>query len=339
MRDDDRGPDSRRRSNGHRPSGMNARPTHLRAVEEPVDLVAVQADDELISALAAGMTVSAPGYGGYDADDHVAAILAAWREEVDAEPIPELVDVDTAIATIRAAGRPRSRSRHLAPIAAAAAAGVLLVGGVTVGSASARPDSLLWPVSKVLYSERADSIEAAARVTARIGKAKLALTSGQSIVAAQELREAQADLGAIRPEEGQAQLSEVQDFLVAKAEETPPGKSTDPGQPLETDRQRRVPPGAAVGEDPATTPAEPGPTTGSTGQQTGGTQPGGDPGTMSDPSMSASTTPTPSVTPSGTVTPSPTATPEGGPASGTPTSGQSMGSSSPNTTEGAARTS
>ncbi len=333
MRDDEHPRHQHRRTNGHhRPNGMSARPANLRPAEEPIDLVAVQADDELISALAAGMTVSAPGYGGYDADDHVAAILASWREDVDADPIPELVDIDTAIATIRSASRPRARTRHLAPVAAAAAFAVLAVGGLSVGSASAEPGDTLWGISKVLFSERAGSIEAAARVETRIDNAKRALTAGQSEVAAQELQQAQSDLAAVRPEEGKAELAEVQTFLAAKAEETPPGEPTDPGQPLKKDKQRRVPQGAAVGEDPSPEPTRPETSTGPTSgprpdPSSGGNDPRRDPrAAQADPSTGssasqapASTSPSPSPTPS----PTPTATPEGAPSPSTP---QSMGS-------------
>jgi hypothetical protein len=334
MRDDEHPPHQHRRTNGHRPHGMSARPAHLRPVEEPIDLVAVQADDELISALAAGMTVSAPGYGGYDADDHVAAILASWREDVDADPIPELVDIDTAIATIRSASRPRTRTRHLAPVAAAAAFAVLAVGGLSVGSASAEPGDTLWGISKVLFSERAGSIEAAARVETRIDNAKRALTAGQSQVAAQELQEAQADLAAVRPEEGQAELAEVQTFLAAKAEETPPGEPTDPGQPLKKDKQRRVPQGAAVGEDPSPTPAHPDPSTAPTSGPRpepsaggGDPQPGRDPRARTEPNPGSSSAPSPaSASPSPSPTPTPTATPEGAPATSTSQPAQSMGS-------------
>ena len=66
------------RTNGHEPGGMGTQPVPLDDVREPLDLVAVQADDELINALSAGFAVSAPGVHGYDADDHVAAMLAAW---------------------------------------------------------------------------------------------------------------------------------------------------------------------------------------------------------------------------------------------------------------------
>src|SRR5690606_17318781 len=103
------------------------------------------------------MSVSAPGVSGYDADDRVAAILAAWKADVDAEPIPELVDVYTGVATVLAARPPSSRVRHLAPVAAAAAFLVLSIGALSVTSYNAQPDDMLWGVSKVLYSERAES--------------------------------------------------------------------------------------------------------------------------------------------------------------------------------------
>ena len=120
------------RSGGHRPGAApraNGAHTssHIRPVpfdelpDEPIDLVAVQADDELINALASGMSVSSPGFGGYDADDQVAALLAAWKADVDAEPVPELVDLDTAVSRVRAASRLSGRRlRLVVPIAAAA---------------------------------------------------------------------------------------------------------------------------------------------------------------------------------------------------------------------------
>ena len=174
-------------TNGSRPPGMQSQPVAFDDLAEPVDLVAVQADDELINALAAGMSVSSPGLGGYDADDRVAAILAAWKADVDAEPIPDLVDVDKAVSTVLAARPPSGRTRHLVPVAAAAAFLVLAIGGVSVTSYNAQPNDALWGVSKVLYSERAESVEAAARVEERIANAKEALAAGQPVLAAQEL--------------------------------------------------------------------------------------------------------------------------------------------------------
>jgi Anti-sigma-D factor RsdA to sigma factor binding region len=224
------------------PGGANA------ADEEPVDLVSVQADDELINALASGMMVSSTGGRLIDgSDEHVSAILAAWKADVDAAPIPELITVDEGVAAVRAAGRrTSSRIRHLAPLAAAAAFIVVTVGGVSVGSYSAQPEDALWPVAKVLYSERTESVEAAGRVETRITRAKQAIAAGQPAVAEQELKAAAADLAVVRPEEGKTELAAVQDFLVAKAGETPPGVPTDPGAPLAADQARTVPPGASI---------------------------------------------------------------------------------------------
>ncbi|MBW0089784.1 hypothetical protein I4I73_05280 [Pseudonocardia sp. KRD-184] len=245
-------------SNGSHPDGMRTQPIPFTQVsDEPIDLVAVQADDELISALAAGMSVSSPGVGGYDADDQVAALLATWRAEVDREPLPELVDLDTAMAAVRSSSRPPSRrARHLFPLAAAAAMIVFTVGGVSVGAAEAKPGDTLWGVSRVLYAERAESVEAAERVEVRIDEAKQALSRGEPAVAAQALAAAEEDLVAVRAEEGLAELAEAQSFLEAKAAETPPGQPVEPGSPLESDPRRPVPPRAATETpSPALAPA------------------------------------------------------------------------------------
>jgi len=239
-------------TNGVHPPGMTIRSIPLgtgsaRAEDdEPVDLVAVQADDELINALAGGMSVSAGGRGADESEEHVSAILAAWKAEVDARPIPELLTVDEGVAAVRAARRPAHRLRHLAPLAAAAAFLVITIGGVSVSSYSAEPDDVLWPVAKVLYSERTTSIEAADRVEEHITRAKEAIAAGEPAVAEQELRAASADLAVVRPEEGRTELAEVQDFLIAKAGETTPGVPTDPGAPLVADQARKVPPGAVI---------------------------------------------------------------------------------------------
>lgn len=252
----------RRPTNGT--NGAHSRSSHVRPVPfdevagDPIDLVAVQADDELINALAAGMAVSSPGRGGYDADDQVAALLAAWKAEVDEEPLPELVDVDTAVARVQAATRPSTtrRLRLVAPVAAAAVL-VLSVAGVGTAASTARPgDGFAWDIAQVVDSERAESLLAAGRVEERIAEAKAALTRGEPEVAAQVLAAAEDDLVAVRAEEGAAALAEVQSFLEAKAAETPPGQPTQPGAPLARDPDRPVPPGA-VTEAPVVVPTSP----------------------------------------------------------------------------------
>src|SRR3954447_14874370 len=240
MREKRHGP---RRANGVRPDGvrLSAVPLHDpdlvdTDVFEPLDLVAVQSDDELINALSAGFQVSGSGagHGGFGSDDRVAAVLAAWKAEVDAEPVPELVDLDAAVAAVRS-GRPRSaRFRHLAPLAAAAAFIALAAGEVSVGSYSAQRDDALWPVTQVVFPTKAASVQAASDAQVHIDKAKEALVAGRPADAARELAQAKSDIGAVRPEEGQVELADVQDFLLVKAQETPPGVPAVLTAPLAT---------------------------------------------------------------------------------------------------------
>jgi hypothetical protein len=236
-------------SNGVRPEGMRTRPIGIGEQDDPVDLVAVQADDELVNALADGMSVSAPGVGGYDTDDRMVAMLAAWRAEVDEEPIPELIDLDEAVAAVRSS-RIRARRRQLAPLAGAAALIVLAVGGVSIGAQAAHPGDTLWGVSKVLYSERAESVEAAADVQTRLGNVREALASGQTAVAAQELEMAESEIGVVREEEGLSELAAEQQRLAVKLRETPPGIPTDPDAPSTAARSDQPP---DTGRPPAET--------------------------------------------------------------------------------------
>jgi hypothetical protein len=229
---------------------------HGTPLDEPVDLAAVQADDELINALGAGFGVPSSGRA-FHADDQVVALLSSWRANVVAEPIPELIDLETAVAAVRA-GMPGAkptrsgRARHLVPVAAAAAFLVLVGGGVTIGSATAEPDSALWPVSKVLFSERAESVEAAVRVSDKIDNAKQALSEGKPEQAAAELAQAQQELSKVRPQEGKGELVDVKDFLVAKVAESRPGQKVNPASPLEADPAHPIPAGAALSQQPTT---------------------------------------------------------------------------------------
>lgn len=224
-------PFERRAANGSRPEGMHTRPAAFDDhADEPIDLVAVQADDELVDALASGMAVSAPGRGGYDADDRVVAMLASWRADVESEPIPELVDLDTAVAAVQSTRRP-GRARHLVPLAGAAALIVFTIAGVSIGAHTAHPGDTLWGVSKVLYSERAESVESAVEVQTRLENVRSALASGETEVAAEELAMAEAEMATVREEEGLSELAQEQQRLEVKLEETPPGTPTDPDAP------------------------------------------------------------------------------------------------------------
>jgi hypothetical protein len=341
-RDGANGSNGSGRTNGHGaggPRGVPNRPIPFPAgrggsraedaelADEPLDLVALQADDELINALAAGMTVSAPGHGGYDADDKVVAMLAAWKAEVDADPIPDLVDLDTAVAAVESGRvkRPSSRRRHLIPLAGAAALLVFSIAGVSIGAQDADPGSPLFGVTQVLYKDAASSKLAAVEVKQRIEQVNAKLERGDTTGAQQDLQALAPLLEQVRPEEGKTYLAAEQTFLSQKAQETPAGQPTDPRAPLrngtprpqapattEDDPEQQqpvVPPSDSTSTTPSSSPDRP----------TSPTDPR-DPSTV-DPRIAGVPAPSPSsssVQPS-SPPPSP-ATPEGRPDSVPPTS-------------------
>ncbi|MEK6442659.1 anti-sigma-D factor RsdA [Pseudonocardia sp. T1-2H] len=232
--------------NGAHPDGMVTRPIPLHGrerraaddpndggfAEEPIDLVAVQADDELINALSAGLSVSSPGLSGYDDDDRVVAMLAAWKAEVDADPIPELVSTDKAVQAVES-GAPRSaRRRHLIPLAGAAALLVFSIGGVSLGAHDAQPGDPLFGVTRVLYSNVAESRQAAFEVRDRIAAVNDKLAHGDTAGAQRDIADLAPLLAKVQPDEGRTYLAAQQEFLAAKVSETPSGTPTDPKAPL-----------------------------------------------------------------------------------------------------------
>jgi hypothetical protein len=259
MRDDERdrrsgrnGSAPRNGANGVRPhclDGLGTRTIAMDALEEPVDLVAVQADDELVSAVGAGIAVSAPGAGRYDADDRLVSMLAAWRAEVDATPIPELVDLDTAVAAVAAGVAARrggsrhrrsgQRARHLAPLAAAACLIVATVIGVGLGSKDAEPGDPLWAIQKVFDSEYAASVEAKQDVEARLDRVRTALESGDTETAAREFQAIDQEISVVRDQEGQDLLAQERAFLGAKLADATPGTPVDLSTPATSDPTAR----------------------------------------------------------------------------------------------------
>jgi hypothetical protein len=170
--------------------------------EMPVDLAAVQADDALLDLI--GQAEHPPS----DADDELTRVLAAWRREVRAAPFGELVDTNTAVAVIRAAGRPvRRRNPVFGSIAAAVA--VLVIGFSAVGlvAKSAQPGDRLWGVTQVLYSDYARSVETAAAVRTELNEAKTALKEGNPERARASLQRVQKQLPVIGEAEGRTDLT------------------------------------------------------------------------------------------------------------------------------------
>ncbi|HUQ59656.1 anti-sigma-D factor RsdA [Lentzea sp.] len=222
-----------------------------RAPHEPVadDLSAVQADDKLLDALGS----ATPGAAGSLVDDELNALLLAWRNEVETEPFGELVDTDTAIATIQAARpQPVSRHRFLIPLASAAAVLAIAFTGVSLVARDAQPGDALWGLTRVLYSEHAKSIEAAAIINTDLESARLALREGKVTEAREKLERVEASLGSVSTADGKARLEEEHKQLEEKLD-TSPVQTPDTTTPVTEPTTQSSTPSTAPSTQPSTT--------------------------------------------------------------------------------------
>ncbi|MDT7711802.1 MAG: hypothetical protein QOG46_491 [Pseudonocardiales bacterium] len=197
----------------------------------PADLAAVQADDALLDMIGAGHPAS-------DTDDELTRVLAAWRREVHATPVPELVDTGTALATIRAAARQPARRRNpvFGSAAAAAAVFVIAFSGVGLVAKSAQPGDHLWGVTQVLYSDYARSVETAAAVRTELNEANTALKQNNPERARAALQRVQQQLPVIGEAEGHTDLTarhrQLEQRLMTGSPETGMGNlPSDPAFP------------------------------------------------------------------------------------------------------------
>ncbi|GGL30936.1 anti-sigma-D factor RsdA [Nocardia jinanensis] len=132
------------------------------AGSEPVDIVAVRRDDELIDAISRGGPVPTES----TEELQLATLLADWRAEIVAPPLPGAPDLDTVVAAVnqeigarqaRIGAQSKGRLRLLRPIATTAAALALVFGGLSAFSYQAEPGDTLWRVKEVVFSEQAQS--------------------------------------------------------------------------------------------------------------------------------------------------------------------------------------
>jgi hypothetical protein len=187
----------------------------------PADLAAVQADDALLD------MIGGAGYSPGDDHDELTRVLAGWRQEMDAEPLGELVDIDTALAAIRAGRRPvHRRNPVFGSIAAAAAVVVIAFSSVGLVAKSAQPGDRLWGVTQVLYGDYARSVETAAAVRTELNEARTALKQGDPERARASLQRVQNQLPAISEAEGHTDLT-------ARSRELEQQMVQSSGQPME----------------------------------------------------------------------------------------------------------
>lgn len=235
--------------------------------DDAIDLALVHADDEYLDLLG-GARLSddlADGDLGEFADEQLTQLLMSWREEVDAEPMPELVDPKLATVTVATARmRKKSRPRLLVPVAAAAAVLAIVFAGVGLAARGAQPGDTLWALTKVLYAEHARSVEAAQAVRADLKEAENALTEGDVAMAKSKLEDAHAALPTVSGEDGKDELEAQHAELVAQLPGNPSGEAGPPPSP---DPSTQPSPGTGSGgnsSDPSPTDPAPDPTSPST---------------------------------------------------------------------------
>lgn len=302
--------DQHEKGNGEVVRGRDERPPQSEdtlvddtGVRPEDDLAGIRADDALLDAL-----------GGRDGepseslvDDELNALLLAWRHEVDSPPMGELVDTETAVATIAAARpQPQGRHRFLIPLATAAAVLAIAFTGMSLVARDAQPGDALWGLTRVLYSEHARSVEAAVAVRDDLDTARAALRDGRYSEARDALIAAGEILPSVSPDDGKDDLAQKHESLLQELTSTTPSPNTP------------------TTVDPSTTHALPS-TSASVPSPTLSTTP--EPTTTTVPTTTTTTVPTTD----GTAQPPP-------PTSGESPAGETRGESVPDTSDGSRQT-
>jgi hypothetical protein len=146
-------------------------------------------------------------------------MLLAWRRDVDAVPLADLVDTEVAASAIEAGQRRagRRKRRFLVPVASAAAVFMITVTGVGLAAQNAMPGDPLWGVAKVLYADHARTVQAAALVRTDLDRASSAWDAGRKAEAEAELQQAEQQLRTIDQQyEKRGELEAAHASLTAK---------------------------------------------------------------------------------------------------------------------------
>lgn len=183
-----------------------------RGATEPVDVVQVRADDALVAALGQAEDVQIDD----PIDERLAGLLRAWRADVHAEPQRSL-DLGTAVAALASAPRSRlPRQSPFGPLATAAAVLVVVFVGLGLAARDAEPGDALWGVTKVLYSDKARSVQAAVSVRTKLEQAAQLWQAGDRAAALAAVQEAQQRLPVVAAEDGKQELSTQAQQLMAQ---------------------------------------------------------------------------------------------------------------------------
>ncbi|HEY3200995.1 MAG TPA: hypothetical protein VGK55_10655 [Actinomycetes bacterium] len=179
-----------------------------------LDLLAVQADERLLTAVGARRQV--------EVADPVIAVLAALAREVDAKPVPT-----DPLAGLRLVGQPaaagRRANRRAALTGVAAAVAVLSIGGVAAAVGGTPVSSVIRETVGSVF-DGGSGPSTADLVSAKLGDANAALARGDAQQAKQILEEIQAQVEGSDPGELPASLVEQVKQLESRVDavELPP---------------------------------------------------------------------------------------------------------------------
>ncbi|MBV6758184.1 MULTISPECIES: anti-sigma-D factor RsdA [Rhodococcus] len=229
--------------------------------DAPVDVAAVRRDDALIDAIAGGGPVATDSPEQYE----LALLLTNWRADIVSTPMPTGPLLDDVIAAIDASDNVRSarsaargKLRLLRPIAGAAAAIAVVMGGATIFSYDAEPGDPLWSVKSVVFSQQADSTVAQIDTTSQLQEAERLIAAGDAESAKNLLDGAADRSGGVRDADMRNELDVWRAKLAAEVEKiaptTPPAATTTPGTTTTGAPSQTA-------ELPATVPGTPGSTT------------------------------------------------------------------------------
>lgn len=215
--------------------------------DTPVDVMAVRRDDAFIESLAGNGNVATETPEQYD----LALMLADWREGIVSAPMPAGPNLDEVVAAIEKTNRTsttRSRMRLLRPVAGAAAAIAVVMGGATIFSYNAQPGDPLWNVKEVVFSQYADSTVARIDTTSQLQQAERLIASGDAESAREALGEAAARTDDVRDADTRSELHQWRDRLSDELKKL---------RPEPTPSVSVVPPPSAPGSTSKAPPSDP----------------------------------------------------------------------------------
>jgi len=180
--------------------------------EEPYELAAVHTDDEFVESLRTSDPEQNLFTGRIDAEhDRLRSMLSVWSAELRLRPLPEQMPLDEATALVAKSAARRRSMRAMFLVASSIVA--LLLGSAVIGSRSATPGDALWPVTRVMWADRAHSVTAGLDVRNAIDQARTALGEGHPMQALDAFSRANAGLSGVNLQDVRQSLSADLDQL------------------------------------------------------------------------------------------------------------------------------